>query len=332
MGNRYLMSLTVAAASTLLWVATARADDKTDAESQFRAGVSLQKVEDFESAIAAYDSSLRLYPTKSALFNLANCLKATHRYVEALEAFERLEAEYGPTLDESMRGPAEIQRAELRNLIGTLRLRVVPSGAEVLIDGLAVGHSPLPAPLRLGLGDHEIHVRLEGFEPLRRTLNVAASESVELELELQPRTEPKQSAPPAASVPAPTTARPSAPAAPANASSSLSTPGWISVGAGALLIAGGAATGIAALKLDGKLEADCPAGHCSSSRAGDIDRLETLTMTTDLLFGLGTAAAAAGVVMLLLDPDSSAPASQDTSLSFSMGRRFVGAGFEHVFE
>ena len=86
---------------------SALADAKADAEKQFRAGVSLQKVEDFEAAISAFEGSLRLYPTKGAWFNLANCLRATHRYPEALTALERLQRDFGSELQDPMRSTVE---------------------------------------------------------------------------------------------------------------------------------------------------------------------------------------------------------------------------------
>src|SRR6187455_2997685 len=141
-----------------LWLAPASAwaDSREDAEKQFRAGVSLQKVEDFEAAIAAFESSLRLYPTKGAWFNLANCLRATHRYPEALTALERLQQDFGSELVDPMRSTAEMQIAELRNLTATLAIEVDQPGADVAIDGRSIGTSPLTNPIRLGLGDHEL--------------------------------------------------------------------------------------------------------------------------------------------------------------------------------
>lgn len=125
-----------------LTAGTAHADNRQEAEKHFRAGVSLQKVEDFEAAIAAFESSLRLYPTQSALFNLANCLRATHRYGEALKALEQLDRDYGDQLDVEMRSAVDRQLEELRNLSASLVVQVEQSGAEIWIDGNLVGRSP----------------------------------------------------------------------------------------------------------------------------------------------------------------------------------------------
>jgi tetratricopeptide (TPR) repeat protein len=159
-------------ACLLLWARSACADERAEAQEFFEAGVTLQKAEDFDSAIAAFESSLSLFPTRSALFNLANCLQATHRYPEALEALQRLQREYGAELEEPMRGRVTIQRAELETLTAFLLVRVDQPGAEVRVDGKLVGRTPLAEPLLLALGDHEVEVTLRGFANQQRRVNL----------------------------------------------------------------------------------------------------------------------------------------------------------------
>jgi len=109
------LGLWIAVVACLLLVpAQALGGDKEEALKHFKAGVSLQKVEDFEAAIAAFESSLRLYASKGALFNLANCQRATHRYGEALATLERLDREFGDRLDRAMRAAVDRQLEELK--------------------------------------------------------------------------------------------------------------------------------------------------------------------------------------------------------------------------
>ena len=335
-----------------LWLtpASALADAKADAEKQFRAGVSLQKVEDFEAAISAFEGSLRLYPTKGAWFNLANCLRATHRYPEALTALERLQRDFGSDLQDPMRSTVELQVAELKNLTATLAIEVDRPGAEVAIDGRPVGTSPLPEPIRLGLGDHEVRATLAEFEPAVVRVNLGPAQTATAKLSLSalgaalPPAVPATEAPPPAPVtraPAPAEPAPVPPPAPPavteSNSGSLRTAGMISVGAGALLMAGGAVTGIWALSVDADLDADCPDGHCPKDRAEDIDRLERLTTTTNVLLAAGAAVSVGGLALWLLDDSSSTKAARaapkaphpDVALMLSPG--FVGANLASRF-
>jgi len=333
-----------------LWLTPgfALADAKADAEKQFRAGVSLQKVEDFEAAISAFEGSLRLYPTKGAWFNLANCLRATHRYPEALTALERLQRDFGSELQDPMRSTVEVQVAELKNLTATLSVDVDRPGAEIAIDGRPVGTSPLPEPIRLGLGDHEVRATLAEFEPAVVRVNLGPAQTATAKISLSALGAAPRPAVPPAEVPAPApVSSPPPPPAPAppppkpavseSGSGGLRTAGMIGVGAGALLMAGGAVTGIWALSVDDDLDADCPDGHCAKDRAEDIDRLERLTTTTNVLLGAGAAVGLAGLALWLLDDSSNAataraaPKAPSSDVALMLRPGFVGANLSSRF-
>jgi hypothetical protein len=92
--------------------------------------------------------------------------------------------------------------------------------------------------------------------------------------------------------------------APVPRGSPWKTWGWVAVGAGAVMLVCGAGTGGMALSLDGELADECGAeGRCGPGRKDDIDRLEKLALSTDILIGAGIASLAAGVLMLVLGED-----------------------------
>jgi tetratricopeptide (TPR) repeat protein len=143
---------------------TALGDDKQEAEKHFDAGTELMKVEDFDGALAEFEASVEIFPSRAALFNLGNCLKAMHRYGEALDAFERLEQEFGDRLDEEMKQALARQREEIHSVIAELSVRADRADATIAIDGEKVGTTPIDKPFILGPGKHEIAVSLDGFE------------------------------------------------------------------------------------------------------------------------------------------------------------------------
>ncbi|HEY6728719.1 MAG TPA: PEGA domain-containing protein [Polyangiaceae bacterium] len=325
-----------------LWLAPglALADAKADAEKQFRAGVSLQKVEDFEAAISAFEASLRLYPTKGAWFNLANCLRATHRYPEALSALQSLERDFGAELQDPLRSTVEMQVAELKNLTATITIEIDQPGAEIAIDGRPIGSSPLSDPVRVGLGDHEVRATLAGFEPAVAHVNLGPAQAATMKLSLRaPGTAPAPAAatPPPTQPPAVAALAPPSQTPPAGEAggSGLATAGLISAGAGALLLAGGAVTGIWALSIDGDLESSCVDGHCPKHRASDIDRLESLTTATNVLLGVGAAVSVGGLALWLFgdssESPSATPAANPRDVALTARRGFVGASLTSRF-
>jgi hypothetical protein len=326
----------VIAVAVVLSTPVAWADDKQEAEKHFEAGVSLQKVEDFEAAVTAFEASLRLYPTRSALFNLANCLRATHRYAEALDALERLQREYGDELDEPMRTAVETQLAELVNLTAELVIAADQDGATVRVDDRIIGHTPLSGPIRLSPGPHVVEASLAGFEPARVNVELVSRETLTHRFTLEKiqspqAAEPPPATPPPAAGPPPAVEPPPPVAPPDRGASTLGTAGWVTAGVGAAVLAGGAATGIWALTLDGELEEACTDGHCPSRRESDIDRLETLAVTTNVLLGVGLAATAAGITMLVFDSPPRSPPPESSGVAVSLGPGYFGAVLRRKF-
>jgi tetratricopeptide (TPR) repeat protein len=169
----------------LTWVAPCRADDKAEAKKHFQAGVTLIKAEDFAGAAAAFENSVRLFPTRTSLFNLANCYKALQRYGEALATVRRLEREFGDKLGPELEAEARTFSASIENLVGRLGIDARPAGTAITVDGRPVGRSPLGEDVLLGPGDHEVELSLEGFEPVRRTVRVESRGKVAISVGLE---------------------------------------------------------------------------------------------------------------------------------------------------
>ena len=313
----------------LLVTVGAHADDREEAEKRFRAGVALQKVEDWNAAVVEFEASLRLYPTKGALFNLANALRATHRYVQALDALERLERDYAEKLDEPMRSATESLIVELEDLTSVLEIAVDQPGAQIRVDGEPIGTSPLNGPLRLDVGRHRIDVTLEGYEPALVKVNLASrenrAETISLrssQPEPRPQPQPQPGAQPPPSSPPDATRERRGP--------SLRTTAWVTTGAGLVLLGSGTITGTLALGIDGKLQDECIGGHCPPDREGDIRRLEILAPTTNALLTVGAVATATGITLVLVDRHRSMR-SVGPSLRLSTGPSFVGTSLRGSF-
>ena len=282
-------------------------EDRAQAERYFKAGLSLHKLDDFDAAAVAYEASLKLMPTKSALFNLANCQRALHQYVEALDTLERLQALFGEQLAEPMASKARAQMQELRNLTATLLVETQPPGAMVHVDGASIGETPLAAPLRLKLGRHLIEVFLEGYEPQTASVRLLPRASLTERFVLVPVAE--QVAVPTDSKVRDTTppkvesrdVRVLAAEAPDDP---LRPWGWAGVAAGAASVALGGVFGLRALSLDEELSAACSHGVCPQDHAADIERLERLSATADTLIGVGAVFALAGAALVLWPTES----------------------------
>ncbi|MDI1449425.1 PEGA domain-containing protein [Polyangium sp. 6x1] len=85
---------------------------------------------------------------------------------------------------------------EAKLKLGTLIIKANVEGADVLVDGRAVGRSPLAAPVFVEPGSHEIEVKKFGFDPGKELLAVAPATESEMEFALAPMpSEPEKAEP-----------------------------------------------------------------------------------------------------------------------------------------
>lgn len=86
------------------------------------------------------------------------------------------------------RQAAEASLKEALAKVASVTVQVAPAGAEVTVDGVVVGRAPLPDPVFLDPGPHELGARLDGHVPVKRQLEAkaGAAETVALQLERRP--------------------------------------------------------------------------------------------------------------------------------------------------
>ncbi len=117
---------------------------------------------------------------------------------EALSAFERFLAE-APDAAADKRDLAARQVAALRPRVGALIITGLPAGATIVIDDREVGKVPLPGPLYLNPGPHEITARLSpGVTGPAVRVEVTAGASLAVTLASPSYPRPPAAAPPRA--------------------------------------------------------------------------------------------------------------------------------------
>src|SRR5690606_29217087 len=81
--------------------------------------------------------------------------------------------------------------AQQRSRIGQLRVRADVEGATVAIDGVDVATTPLPAPIELSAGTHNVELRAPGHETVRRAVSIAGESESNLEVVLREEVVPR---------------------------------------------------------------------------------------------------------------------------------------------
>ena len=76
--------------------------------------------------------------------------------------------------------------------------------------------------------------------------------------------------------------------------------GWVAIGTGGAFLAGGGVTGGLALMREKKLADECRDGVCPTSKRDYAMGRELMEIRSNIIIGIGAAAAATGIVMLIL--------------------------------
>lgn len=129
------------------------------AEKLMAQGAAAITAKDFAAAQSALTEAYRAYQSPKILYHLGALRAAEQKSVEAQDLLRRF-------LADSTVEPGEPLRQEAQKLLGGLPAAeagevqiAAPRGAEVLVDGRIVGALPLPLPLLLASGPHQIAVQ-----------------------------------------------------------------------------------------------------------------------------------------------------------------------------
>jgi tetratricopeptide (TPR) repeat protein len=298
--------------------AAAQAEPRTAARAHFENGVAAFSDRRFGEAADEFEAAYRLSPAFAVLYNIGQVRIALGRSVEAVEAFEKYLDQGAGKIPPERRREVEREIEAQRARIGTVTVRTQPQGAEVRIDGRAVGRTPLGRPVRLNPGKHTVEAVLSGHEVEAQELDLRGAAPAEVVLEL------KQIVPASALASAPrSTVTPTSPpsmtvaprAVPAEAAPSgqwRRTTGYLVAGLGAVAIGTGAV-----VALNGADRARDAKDRLSRATAGDLwdeakldyDHGRSRNRLGWTIVGTGAAALAGGVVLLITSPDLKMSAS-----------------------
>jgi hypothetical protein len=153
------------------------ADTRTlEARAHFKAGTKLYRDGNYGGALAEFEEAYRLKPGPGSLQNVALSQKGLFRYAEAAATLEQLLEQHRAELSEEESRAVRDALSELRGLIASVRLRIAPESARVLLDGRLLTSSERAAPIVLNVGEHTLSVDAPGYAPERRVLRIAGGQ------------------------------------------------------------------------------------------------------------------------------------------------------------
>lgn len=170
----------------------------TMARERFKEGVSYFDKKDFAKARVAFLQAYALKKHPAVLLNLAQSELRSGHEADAAKHFALYLRDYKEATDSERQG-AETGLTAAKALVAEVALDVDATGAEVYVDGDLEGQTPLPGPVFLAPGSHELLAKKEG-KTAKSQVNASAGQSSSVSLKLAAASRP----PAAGTVPAPT--------------------------------------------------------------------------------------------------------------------------------
>lgn len=247
------------------------AEARQEAGRRFEHAIKLYEEGDYALALAEFERVYELQPDYRVLYNIGQVSIQLGRYARAHRSLSEYLARGGAELpsDRVAAVTADLELLEART--ARITVRVSQPGAEISIDGVVVGTSPLPEPLIVDVGERRVQAKLDGYHAQSTVLSLASGDRREAELVLEPEPKPvTEVAPQPVVVAPPPLPRDAVHAARADDSRGpWLWVGWVSTGA---LATGAILTGVLGISAAGDLETlrDTP-----GARRSELDRAET---------------------------------------------------------
>lgn len=178
-----LLPLVLAIASIALPAAAQPKDPVEEATVHFKRGTEFYDENDFRGALIEFKRAYELVPSWKILFNIGQVEMELKNYAGALAAYTRYLREGGPDVPAGRVAQVNADIERLKGRVGRIGIRTT-DGAEVLVDDLSVGHAPLPEPVLVNAGRHEVKVMMAGHPPQTRVIDVAGQQELTLVLPL----------------------------------------------------------------------------------------------------------------------------------------------------
>lgn len=261
----------------------AMAGPATPAEAAFDSGMTLMDRADYAAACVAFELSQHLDPQYGTALNLAVCYVRLNKFYAGWKLYRDV-----ATGDRDRQRAARAARAagEIWPRVPRLRLRALArdSGLHVAVDAVDMT-SLVDTEIPIEVGPHVIEASTSGKRPIHQEVVLESGEERAVDLAFEPEPQaPRDTT--LAAVPRPT-------------SSARASWGWLVIGSGGALVAGGLTAGWHAMTLNHRAHDSCQIGQCAdpAGARNDVSSARRWGDVATATLALGAAAIGCGVYL-----------------------------------
>ncbi len=154
------------------------------ASKRFQKGVNLYQSGNIRAALIEFKRAYKLAPAYQLLFNIGQASAELNDYVEAHENFTQYLRQGGNDIGRKRREMVEREIIRLEGYLAQIDFEISMDGAEVAIDDVVVGSSPLDKPVIVSAGRRKIVVTHPGYATWQRQIDLAGEDRERIAVEL----------------------------------------------------------------------------------------------------------------------------------------------------
>jgi len=162
-----------------------------EARTRYKKGLELYQEGAFDAALIELQRAYDLAPSYKILYNVALVDLQLNDYAGALKNFRQYLEEGGKKVDAKRRAEVDKEIDKLVGRVATVTVSTNVDGAEVMVDDLKVGETPLDKPMLVSAGKRKITLSKDGYVSVSRVVVVAGGDEKTLELKLRTPAEAK---------------------------------------------------------------------------------------------------------------------------------------------
>jgi PEGA domain len=297
-------------------------EHQLEAGTRFKKGLELFKDGDFQAAQIEFRRAFELAPNFNVLYNIGQVSFQLQDYPGALDAFQRYLSEGGDRVPAARKADVLKDIEKLKSRVATVEIVSTVPDAEISIDDVSMGKTPLAKPILVSAGRHKISVSKAGFTASTKVIEIASGDS--LKLPLDPAAQGTAPAPVIVEVPRPldqANAPPvvAPPPAPPPDKPVRAAPIVFGVATGVLTV-GAVVTGILALGASSDLATQRQSSTATRASLDSAhDKTTTLALTTDILSGCAVVALGVTLFTGLRKDSAPAPATSGSLVQVRVG-------------
>lgn len=174
--------------------AASEGTDAAEAAARFQRAVDMYREGGYEGALAEFRKAYQISPSYRVLYNIAQAQYALHDFVGAHKSLMQYVNEGGNEISTERRLQVDEMFARLGERIGRIQVTTNVSGADIRIDDVSVGTSPIAEPIPVNVGTRKVSAIKAGSPEMFRVVTVAGKENLKIELRIDEPSRPLSAA------------------------------------------------------------------------------------------------------------------------------------------